>query len=192
MLANHRIVAHPRTRVTRLTRTDEGIIAWSGPAPPPAVDQVIVATGFRPDHSIARELRLDLQSVFESTYALASLIDPDANACGTVPPHGITKLAHPEPGYYVIGMKSYGRAPTFLLYTGYEQVRSIVCALIGDEAALEVHLTLPARGLCAACTAYLDDQDGTCGCGTADSDEACCSDELHEPSDTANLLSSTA
>jgi thioredoxin reductase len=191
-LALEHITAHPRSRITRLERSAKGIVAWSGPHPLPPVDQVIVATGFRPDHSIARELRLDLQSVYESTYALAPLIDPEVNACGTVPPHGLAKLAHPEPDYYVIGMKSYGRAPTFLMYTGYEQVRSIVCALTGDEAALEVHLTLPERGLCAACTAFLDAKEKQCGCSSPASDDACCDETDGDDMDPQHAMSSAA
>jgi hypothetical protein len=41
-------------------------------------------------------------------------------------------------------MKSYGRAPTFLLLTGYEQVRSVACHLAGDEdGARDLELELP-------------------------------------------------
>jgi len=97
-------------------------------------DQVIAATGFRPDHSIAAELRLALEPALESAGALGPLIDPNVHTCGTVPTHGIAELAHPEPGYVIVGMKSYGRAPTFLLATGYQQVRSVVAALAGDQA----------------------------------------------------------
>ena len=47
-------------------------------------------------------------------------------------------------------MKAYGRAPTFLLLTGYEQVRSIVAQLAGDGAAAErVELVLPETGVCS-------------------------------------------
>jgi DNA-binding transcriptional ArsR family regulator len=114
-------------------------------------DRIIRATGFRPDHSVARELRLAFDPILESPVALAPLIDPNLHTCGTVPPHGARELAHPEPDYYVVGMKSYGRAPTFLLATGYEQVRSVVAALVGDQAAAEdVHLELPATGVCTA------------------------------------------
>ena len=98
-------------------------------------DQVVAATGFRPDHAITAELRLGLEPALESAAPLGSLIDPNVHTCGTVPAHGITELAHPEPGYVIVGMKSYGRAPTFLLATGYQQVRSVVAALAGDRAA---------------------------------------------------------
>jgi hypothetical protein len=75
-----------------------------------AAHQVIAATGFRPDHSVAAELRLALEPALESAAALGPLIDPNVHTCGTVPAHGMAELAHPEPGYVVVGMKSYGRA----------------------------------------------------------------------------------
>ncbi|MFD2767988.1 FAD-dependent oxidoreductase [Micromonospora eburnea] len=113
------------------------------------VDRIVAATGFRPDHAIAAELRLDLDPIMGATRALAPLIDPNEHSCGTVPPHGVDELAHPEPGYYAVGMKSYGRAPTFLMATGYEQVRSVVAALAGDwAAARDVQLDLPETGVC--------------------------------------------
>jgi hypothetical protein len=113
-------------------------------------DQVIAATGFRPDHSIAAELRLALEPGLESAAALGPLIDPNVHTCGTVPAHGIAELAHPEPGYVIVGMKSYGRAPTFLLATGYQQVRSVVAALAGDRAgAAHYDQGPPAAVICA-------------------------------------------
>ncbi|MFI5735466.1 FAD-dependent oxidoreductase [Kribbella sp. NPDC051587] len=115
------------------------------------VDTVVNSTGFRPDHDMVAELRLDLDPILGSTRALAPLIDPNQHSCGTVPPHGVDELTHPEPGYYAIGAKSYGRAPTFLLATGYEQARSIVAALAGDwQAARDVQLDLPETGVCSS------------------------------------------
>jgi hypothetical protein len=113
-------------------------------------NEVIAATGFRPDHTIAAELRLALEPALESPTALGPLIDPNIHTCGTVPAHGITELAHPESGYVIVGMKSYGRAPTFLLATGYGQVRSVVAALAGDQtAATEPDQGPPTAALCA-------------------------------------------
>ncbi|HEU5469478.1 MAG TPA: FAD-dependent oxidoreductase [Actinophytocola sp.] len=116
-----------------------------------SADIVVNATGFRPDHTLAAELRLDLDPILGATRALSPLIDPNIHSCGTVPPHGVDELAHPEPGYYAIGVKSYGRAPTFLLATGYEQARSVTAALAGDwAAARDVQLELPETGVCSA------------------------------------------
>ncbi|MGK5629765.1 FAD-dependent oxidoreductase [Streptomyces sp. URMC 123] len=113
------------------------------------LDEVIALTGFRPDHSWETELRLSLDERLQAPAALAPLIDPNIHSCGTVPPHGAAELAHAEEGVYLVGMKSYGRAPTFLAITGYEQVRSVAAALAGDhEAAGRVELTLPETGVC--------------------------------------------
>ena len=113
-------------------------------------DRVVNATGFRPDLSALSELRIDVDPSLESSRALAPLIDPNVHSCGSVPPHGARELAHPEPGFYVVGTKSYGRAPTFLLATGYEQVRSVVAEIAGDHAAAaDVRLTLPETGACS-------------------------------------------
>jgi thioredoxin reductase len=113
------------------------------------VDEVVVLTGFRPDLSWLSEVRLQLDATLQAPVALAPLIDPNVHSCGTVYPHGVTELSHPEPDVYLVGMKSYGRAPTFLAMTGYEQVRSIAAALAGDrEAAERVELTLPETGVC--------------------------------------------
>ncbi|MFC0504938.1 FAD-dependent oxidoreductase [Micromonospora costi] len=132
------------------------------------VDRIVAATGFRPDHSLAAELRLDLDPIMGATRALAPLIDPNEHSCGTVPPHGVDELAHPEVGYFAVGMKSYGRAPTFLMATGYEQVRSVVAALAGDwEAARDVQLDLPETGVCNSNPADSTGTDSCCGTAPA-------------------------
>ncbi|MGY5046762.1 FAD-dependent oxidoreductase [Streptomyces sp. 900105755] len=113
------------------------------------VDEVIVLTGLRPDLSFLSEVRLGLDERLQAPTALAPLIDPNVHSCGTVYPHGVGELSHPEQGIYLVGMKSYGRAPTFLAMTGYEQVRSISAAIAGDrEAAERVELVLPESGVC--------------------------------------------
>ncbi|WP_408646698.1 FAD-dependent oxidoreductase [Streptomyces carminius] len=113
------------------------------------VDEVIVLTGFRPDLSFLSEVRLNLDERLQAPAALAPLIDPNQHSCGTVYPHGHRELSQPETGVYLVGMKSYGRAPTFLAMTGYEQVRSVAAALAGDTAAADrVELTLPETGVC--------------------------------------------
>ena len=113
------------------------------------VDELIVATGFRPDLGFLSELRLRLDPAIEAPVALAPLIDPNEHSCGTVRPHGAREIAQDEPGLYLAGIKSYGRAPTFLMITGYEQVRSIAADLAGDrEAAERVELELPETGVC--------------------------------------------
>lgn len=138
------------------------------------VDRIVVATGLRPDLSILRELRVALDPAVEAPPALAPLIDPNLHSCGTVPPHGAAELAHPEPGFFIVGSKSYGRAPTFLMATGYEQVRSVVASIAGDEAAArEVRLVLPETGVCAA-PLLVTPVEGCCGGRAPAGQDACC------------------
>ncbi len=153
----------------RLSRGARGIVAWDGDRTLPEVDEIVAATGFRLDRSLLAELRLDLDETTEAPRALAPLIDPNVHSCGTVRPHGAEELAHPEPGLFVVGMKSYGRAPTFLLATGYEQVRSVAAALAGDwEAARRVELELPETGVCSTGfgrpTSVQVVESASCGC----------------------------
>jgi len=139
----------------------------------PAADTVVVLTGFRPDLSFLSELRLDLDLTLEAPRAIAAEIDPNIHSCGSVRATGARELAHPdEPGLYLVGMKSYGRAPTFLAMTGYEQVRSIVAMLAGDVAAAErVDLELPDTGVCGGSGLYDDPEGADAGgcCGPAPS-----------------------
>lgn len=138
-------------------------------------DRIVVATGQRPDFGFARELQLDLHPIVESTRALGPLIDPNEHSCGTVPPHGWRELAHTEPGYFIAGIKSYGRAPTFLLLTGYEQVRSIAAHLAGDHvAADDVRLVLPETGVCTASLEEVAPGGLCCSGAAADAAAPCC------------------
>ncbi|MFF5637335.1 NAD(P)-binding domain-containing protein [Streptomyces sp. NPDC012825] len=133
------------------------------------VDEVIVLTGFRPDLSFLSEVRLGLDERLQAPVELAPLIDPNQHSCGTVYPHGHRELSHPEQGIYLVGMKSYGRAPTFLAMTGYEQVRSVAAAIAGDlEAADRVELTLPETGVCGGAGLF-----DTPGAAEADSGGCC-------------------
>jgi len=130
------------------------------------VDEVVVLTGFRPDLSWLSEIRLDLDPVLQAPTKLAPLIDPNVHSCGSVYPHGEAELRHPERDVYLVGMKSYGRAPTFLSLTGYEQVRSVVAAIAGDhESAGRVELVLPETGVCGGAGVFDEpDQESGSGC----------------------------
>jgi len=139
----------------------------------PGIDEIISNTGSRPDFSFLREIRLRIDSSLESSAAIAELIDPNIHSCGTVRPHGEKELRHDDEGFYIVGSKSYGRAPTFLMATGYEQVRSVVAAIDGDmEAARKVELDLPETGVCSS-----DAGIACCGTETVSEKEtasACC------------------
>lgn len=165
-------------RITRIARHGDlldaqGVGADGREQSIDGIDEIICATGQRPDLSLTSELRVKLDPWLESNEALGPLIDPNLHSCGTVRPHGHRELGHPEPGLYTVGVKSYGRAPTFLMATGFEQVRSVVAAIAGDlEAADRVELDLPETGVCSAGGSATEGiVDGSC-CGTASAEPA--------------------
>jgi thioredoxin reductase len=146
-------------KVARVRSDADGVTLVGEDAALPPADRIVAATGFRPDLTMLRELRLELDPAVESPAVLAPMIDPNIHSCGTVRPHGAFEMKHPEHDFFIAGMKSYGRAPTFLMLTGYEQVRSIVAALAGDwESARKVELVLPETGVCSGG----DDADDSC------------------------------
>jgi thioredoxin reductase len=150
----------------------------SGTITLPTADRIIVATGQRPDLALTHELRLDLDPWLESPRALGPMIDPNLHSCGTVPPHGHYELSHPEPGYFAVGIKSYGRAPTFLMATGYEQVRSVTALLAGDHvAANDVRLVLPETGVCTTNISAIETSNGCCGGPASTPSDACCAED---------------
>lgn len=139
------------------------------------VDEMVVATGLRPDLGILREVRLDLDPTLECPRVLAPVIDPNQHSCGTVRAHGAEELAQPDVGLFLAGMASYGRAPTFLLATGYEQVRSIAAFLAGDvEAARRVQLDLPQTGVCSASRVLPGTVDAAPSCCTSETPQGVC------------------
>ncbi|HEY0634866.1 MAG TPA: NAD(P)-binding domain-containing protein [Gammaproteobacteria bacterium] len=161
---------HTHFRIHALLKAGEALTVVPEPGfgahlPLQNVEQIICSTGSRPDLSLTRELRTRLDPWLEASEALAPLIDPNLHSCGTVRPHGHRELSHPEQDFYIVGAKSYGRAPTFLMATGYEQVRSIAAALVGDLAAADdVQLELPETGVCSADLSGASAAGGAC-CG---------------------------
>lgn len=173
-----RIEVVDRFETIRLGRTDDGVRLYGlrgDDLVEHETDLVVNATGFRPNLEMLREIRLELDDIVEAPKRLAPLIDPNVHTCGTVEPHGFAELQHPEPNFFLAGMKSYGRAPTFLLATGYEQVRSITAWIAGDVAAASrVALELPATGVCST---SLPADGASCGSDASETGTAqsgCC------------------
>lgn len=166
---------------TRLAATDTGVAVMGTLGQTPMtlmVDRIVVATGFRPDLRMLSELRIAIDPATEAPPSLSPLIDPNFHSCGTVPPHGVNELTQPEAGFYIVGSKSYGRAPTFLMATGYEQVRSVVAELTGDHvAARQVQLVLPETGVCNV-NLPGDAVSSCCGGPAATTSSCCVADEV--------------
>lgn len=182
LAAAGQVTVEPGFAVSAIVEVDGQLRVASGAECCPrhvVVDELIVATGFRPDLSMLSEIRLRLDSAIEAPVALAPLIDPNEHSCGTVRAHGARELVQDDPGFYLAGIKSYGRAPTFLMITGYEQVRSIAADIAGDkESAERVELELPETGVCTRAGVERGAAASSC-CGgpSAASVEACRADD---------------
>jgi thioredoxin reductase len=178
LVADRRLEIHLGFRLQRIESNGTKLRLVAADPTVPAieeVDEIIGATGSRPDLALTRELRVRHDHWLESTEALAPLIDPNVHSCGTVRPHGHRELQHPEAGFYAIGAKAYGRAPTFLMATGYEQARSVVAALAGDYAAADdVQLELPQTGVCSTDLLTEGTSAACCGGPAKEDVTACC------------------
>ncbi len=153
-----------RTEAVTLDGNQAILVAKDGRRLDPA-DRIVVLTGFRPDLSFLSEVRLDLDMRLQAPSRIAGEVDPNVHSCGSVRATGAADLAHPEPGLFIVGAKSYGRAPTFLALTGYEQVRSVVAELAGDrEAARRVELELPNTGVCGGSGVFDEEANDTGSC----------------------------
>ena len=192
-----------QVKVKRIVKIETGLqvlVENEGEQQTIEVDRIVVTTGFRPDLHMLREIRLDIDHIVEAPTTLAPLIDPNLHSCGTVKPHGVEELSHHDKNFFIVGMKSYGRAPTFLMLTGYEQVRSISAELAGDyEAARRVELVLPQTGVCN--TRPSGKSGSGCGpstdagssCGTAAAaEEASCCGPAPEPEQAASCCGTPA
>ena len=164
----------PHRRASPRRRRDGKTGSAIGP-----IDRIVVATGQRPDLTLTRELRLDLDPWLESAKALGPLIDPNVHSCGSVPPHGHRELAHPEPGFYTVGDQELRPRADLPAADG---LRAGPLGRGGDRrrhrAADDVHLVLPETGV-ARPTARRGRQPPSGGCGgpaPAQADACCVAD----------------
>jgi thioredoxin reductase len=110
-------------------------------AHPVECDQILIACGYGPDNSIYRELRIHECYGSRAPMKLAAALDASGAAdCLTTPAFGADVLENPEPDFYILGNKSYGRHSTFLLETGFKQVADVVSKLSAQLGAASATL----------------------------------------------------
>ncbi|MFN0149186.1 MAG: NAD(P)-binding domain-containing protein [bacterium] len=113
-------------------------LAGAGGEADEVVDQILANVGFGPDNSIYKELQVhECYATLGPMKLSAAVLGAGSSDCVTQSTHGLDSLVNPEPGFFILGAKSYGRNPNFLLRVGIEQVRDLFRILTGD-AALDV------------------------------------------------------
>lgn len=83
-------------------------------------DRIVANVGYRPNLEMLHELQLDLCPNTEGTKS----------------------LIQPEPNFYILGSKSYGRDPSYLHWNGLDQIRQVF-AIIGDRENLDLYAEPP-------------------------------------------------
>jgi thioredoxin reductase len=103
-----------------------------------AADRLLALVGYRPDLQLARELQVQTCWATEGTYALsAALLAQEmggASDCLQAGGFDSSTLVHPEPGFFTLGAKSYGRNSNFLIRSGLQQIGEVL-TLLGRRAA---------------------------------------------------------
>jgi hypothetical protein len=91
------------------------------------VDRVLSLTGYRGDLGLFRELQVHQCYATEGPMKLsAALLGAAGGDCLQQQSHGVEALLNPEPGFFLLGAKSYGRNTSFLLRAGWQQVDEVM------------------------------------------------------------------
>ncbi|MEX0935594.1 MAG: NAD-binding protein [Gemmatimonadota bacterium] len=90
------------------------------------VDRILALTGGVGDHTLYRQLQVHECYATSGPMKLsAALLGADGGDCLTEESHGVETLKSPEPNFFLLGDKSYGRNNTFLLRIGWQQVDEV-------------------------------------------------------------------
>lgn len=141
----------PGTLVSAIERTDRDrlrVKLTGAHAGEIEVDRIIANVGYRPDNTLWSELQVQECYATGAPMKLASALAEQTLPAGLDQAAGPQALINPEPDFYVLGAKSYGRDSRFLLSVGLRQIRDLF-SIIGDRAALDLYGTFerskPAR-----------------------------------------------
>jgi hypothetical protein len=103
------------------------------------VDRIIANVGFRPDNRIYEELQIHECYASQGPMKLAAaLLGASGGDCLDQKSKGPQSLLNPEPNFYILGHKSFGRGPNFLFQVGQAQIREAF-SIIGDRESLDLY-----------------------------------------------------
>ena len=96
------------------------------------VDRILSLTGSVGDHSIYRQLQVhECYATSGPMKLAAALLGSDSDDCLAQESQGVETLVNPEPNFFILGSKSYGRNTTFLMRVGWQQVDEVFELLTG-------------------------------------------------------------
>ncbi|MDP7016084.1 MAG: hypothetical protein QGG36_09810 [Pirellulaceae bacterium] len=129
--------------VDRIERAGENqIVHISGDVGEPrqlTCDRIVCHTGFRGDHRLFETLQVHQCYATDGPIKLAAaLLGMESEDCLAQPDTAANLLLNPEPNFYLLGSKSYGRNSKFLFANGLEQIRQLF-SIIGDRESLDLY-----------------------------------------------------
>jgi thioredoxin reductase len=95
------------------------------------VDRVIASVGYSPDSALYRELQVQECTATLAPIGMGTALAKSGGDEMSGPPGGAAALKTPEPNYYVLGSKSFGRSGQFLMRTGFQQIRDVFSLITG-------------------------------------------------------------
>ena len=97
-------------------------------------DRVIANVGYHPNEKIYRQLHVhECYSTFGPISLAASLMEQDTVDCLAVEAGSVDLLRTPEPNFFILGAKSFGTNPSFLIYLGHEHIKQLFTIITGDD-----------------------------------------------------------
>ena len=141
------IAFHPATSVSRIERpadTSRLAVTLAGDLEGEfEFDNIVANVGYRPDNQIYQELQIHECYASQGPMKLAAaLLGAASGDCLDQTAQGPQTLLNPEPDFYILGAKSYGRNSDFLLSIGLQQIRDLF-TIIGDRPDLDLYKTAP-------------------------------------------------
>lgn len=128
---------HSQAVVERLEKTNDGYkvdAMVAGRAKSWEVENIIANIGYTPNNELYRELQVhECYASLGPMNLAAALLKQAGGDCLKIGPQGAQTLRNPEPNFYILGSKSYGRGSNFLLRTGFEQIREVFTLLTGKK-----------------------------------------------------------
>jgi thioredoxin reductase len=141
---DHNVEFHPQTVVEAIdspapdqgfkvtTRRAGQVRSWQ-------VDRVIANVGYTPNTGMYRELQVhECYATLGPIKLAANLLSQRGADCLKITSPGPEALRNPEPGFFILGSKSFGRNSQFLLRLGFEQVRDVF-QLISSKHGLDLY-----------------------------------------------------
>ena len=103
------------------------------------VDRLIANVGFSPDNDLYRELQFQESYATLGPKALADALAKYGDCLSAeIPATGHESLKTPEPNFFVLGSKSFGRRSNFFLRYGFGQIRDVF-RLISGKSDLDLY-----------------------------------------------------